>query len=121
MLPARLWYLCVDESAIPPDPPHSVSLQCRWPNWENNSLFVSVSHPEMVAPTGQATIASSFDTWLVAMKYDAGKYTEAVRRFILPDTGYYSIKRPPVHSQTVGVVGGINEYPLRSHTNRTPS
>lgn len=57
-------YLGVDQAAIPPHcPPHLQFLyDYNGPIGENNSLFVSVSHPgDGRAPTGQATlIASSF-------------------------------------------------------------
>jgi C-3',4' desaturase CrtD len=57
-------YLGVDQAAIPPDcPPHLQFLyDYEGPIAENNSLFVSVSHPgDGRAPAGKATvIASSF-------------------------------------------------------------
>ncbi len=61
---AFVMYLGVDESAIPPGcPPHLQFLyDANGPIGQNNSLFVSVSHPgDGRAPDGQATIiASSF-------------------------------------------------------------
>lgn len=56
-------YLGVQAAAIPPEcPPHLQFLYDQGPIGENNSLFVSVSHPrDGRAPNGQATIiASSF-------------------------------------------------------------
>ncbi len=78
-------YLGVDRAAIPDNcPPHLQFLyDYDGPIGENNSLFVSVSHPgDGRAPEGMATvIASSFtdvQAWAQAADYDALKaqYTE---------------------------------------------
>lgn len=79
-------YLGVDRAAIPPDcPPHLQFLyDYNGPIGENNSLFVSVSHPDDGrAPAGMATvIASSFtdvQAWAKAADYEALKaaFTES--------------------------------------------
>lgn len=75
-------YLGVDRAAIPAQcPPHLQFLyDADGPIGENNSLFVSVSHPEDGrAPAGKATvIASSFtdlDRWAHPADYGALKQT----------------------------------------------
>jgi hypothetical protein len=80
-------YLGVDQSAIPPEcPPHLQFLyDYQGPIGENNSLFVSVSHPgDGRAPEGKATIiASSFtdaEMWWRGSQEDYDKVKAKVYR-----------------------------------------
>ena len=137
-------YLGVDESAIPPEcPPHLQFLyNADGPIGENNSLFVSVSHPgDGRAPTGQATIiASSFVdplAWWQCKDYDAmkRKYTEkAIARLgqffhLTPDTIRHQEAATPrtfarYTARDQGVVGGIGQriptFGPFGFANRTP-
>jgi C-3',4' desaturase CrtD len=137
-------YLGVDASAIPLEcPPH---LQFMYnPNGiigENNSLFVSVSHPgDGRAPEGKATIiASSFvDTapWWSTENYQGlkQKYTlEAIARlsayfYLKPETIIYVEAATPrtfAHytARDRGIVGGIGQriptFGPFGFANRTP-
>ncbi len=137
-------YLGVDESAIPSGcPPHIQFLyDADGPIGENNSLFVSVSHPgDGRAPAGQATIiASSFvDTrmWWQCEDYDALKqqYTdEAIARL----AQFFHLTKETIRHQEAatprtfarytaraqGVVGGIGQriptFGPFGFANRTP-
>ncbi|MBV9388060.1 MAG: C-3',4' desaturase CrtD [Chroococcidiopsidaceae cyanobacterium CP_BM_ER_R8_30] len=137
-------YLGVEASAIPPDcPPHLQFLyDANGPIGENNSLFVSVSHPgDGRAPSGQATIiASSFvDTrqWWQCEDYDALKqrYTEeAIARLgqffhLTPETIRHQEAATPrtfarFTARDRGVVGGIGQristFGPFGFANRTP-
>ncbi|HLO85673.1 MAG TPA: C-3',4' desaturase CrtD [Nostocaceae cyanobacterium] len=137
-------YLGVDASAIPPEcPPH---LQFMYnPNGvigENNSLFVSVSHPgDGRAPEGKATIiASSFvdsTPWFSTDNYQGlkQKYTlEAIARlssyfYLKPETIIYVEAATPrtfAHytARDRGIVGGIGQriptFGPFGFANRTP-
>ncbi|ERT07742.1 C-3',4' desaturase CrtD [Lyngbya aestuarii BL J] len=137
-------YLGVDQSAIPAGcPPH---LQFLYDYdqliGENNSLFVSVSHPgDGRAPEGKATItASSFtDTrqWWNCQDYPALKqqYTEdAIARLssyfhLTPETLIYQEAATPrtfAHftARDQGVVGGVGQriptFGPFGFANRTP-
>lgn len=137
-------YLGVEQSAIPPDcPPHLQFLyHYDGPIGENNSLFVSVSHPgDGRAPDGKATIiASSFtDTrvWQQCRDYEALKqqYTdEAIARLsqyfhLTPDTLVHIEAATPrtfAHftGRDRGIVGGIGQriptFGPFGFANRTP-
>ncbi|MBW4645160.1 MAG: C-3',4' desaturase CrtD [Goleter apudmare HA4340-LM2] len=122
-------YLGVDASAIPPEcPPHlQFMYDANGPIGENNSLFVSVSHPDDGrAPEGQATIiASSFvdpTQWWRTQDYPALKqqYTEqAIARlaqyfYLKPETIIYQEAATPrtfAHytARDRGIVGGIGQ------------
>ncbi len=137
-------YLGVDESAIPSGcPPHLQFLyDADGPIGENNSLFVSVSHPgDGRAPAGQATIiASSFvDTrmWWQCEDYEALKqqYTDdAIARL----AQFFHLTKETIRHQEAatprtfarytaraqGVVGGIGQriptFGPFGFANRTP-
>jgi C-3',4' desaturase CrtD len=137
-------YLGVDESAIPHGcPPHLQFLyDYDGPIGENNSLFVSVSHPgDGRAPEGKATItASSFtDTqiWWQGADYDElkRKYTEeAIARLsqyfhLTPETIIHTEAGTPrtfarFTARDRGVVGGIGQrvptFGPFGFANRTP-
>jgi C-3',4' desaturase CrtD len=137
-------YLGVKQAAIPPDcPPHLQFLyDYEGPIAENNSLFVSVSHPgDGRAPEGCATvIASSFtdpNTWAQCQDYDGLKqqYTEtAIARLsqffnFTPDTLVYTEAATPrtfaqYTGRDRGVVGGIGQrvatFGPFGFANRTP-
>ncbi len=137
-------YLGVDESAIPPGcPPHLQFLyDANGPIGENNSLFVSVSHPEDGrAPAGLATIiASSFvdpTNWGRCKDYDAlkRKYTEeAIARLsqffhLTPETIRHQETATPqtfarYTARDQGIVGGIGQriptFGPFGFANRTP-
>ncbi len=137
-------YLGVDESAIPPGcPPHLQFLyDADGPIGENNSLFVSVSHPgDGRAPAGKATIiASSFvDTksWWQSEDYQALKqqYTEnAITRLsqffhLTPETIEHQEAATPrtfarYTGRDRGIVGGIGQriptFGPFGFANRTP-
>lgn len=124
-------YLGVDQSAIPADcPPHLQFLyDYEGAIGENNSLFVSVSHPgDGRAPEGKATIiASSFtDTrmWWQGSKEDyevlKQRYTEdAIARlgqyfYLKPETIIHQDAATPrtfAHytGRDQGIVGGIGQ------------
>jgi C-3',4' desaturase CrtD len=137
-------YLGVDASAIPPGcPPH---LQFMYdpdgPIGENNSLFVSVSHPgDGRAPHGKATIiASSFvdpTRWWRTENYEElkQKYTEeAIARlgqyfYLKPETIIHQEAATPrtfAHftARDRGIVGGIGQriptFGPFGFANRTP-
>lgn len=137
-------YLGVDASAIPPDcPPH---LQFMYDAdgliGENNSLFVSVSHPgDGRAPAGKATIiASSFvnpTPWWSTADYQGlkAKYTEdAIARlaqyfYLKPETIIHVEAATPrtfAHytGRSDGIVGGIGQRIVTfgpfGFANRTP-
>lgn len=137
-------YLGVDQAAIPPHcPPH---LQFLYDNEgaiaENNSLFVSVSHPgDGRAPEGCATItASSFtdpNLWWHCEDYEALKqeYTQtAIARLsqffhLTPDTIRYQEAATPrtfarFTGRDRGIVGGIGQriatFGPFGFANRTP-
>jgi C-3',4' desaturase CrtD len=135
-------YLGVEQRAIPIGcPPHLQFLyEYDGPIGENNSLFVSVSHPgDGRAPEGKATIiASSFvdpDAW-TGDDYPAlkQKFTdEAIARlgtyFDLTDTIVYQEAATPRTFQTFtgrekGIVGGIGmrvpTFGPFGFANRTP-
>lgn len=136
-------YLGVDESAIPFGcPPHLQFLyDADGPIGENNSLFVSVSHPgDGRAPVGLATIiASSFvePTWWQAADYQALKhqYTEeAIARLsqffhLTPETIRHQEAATPrtfarYTAREQGIVGGIGQriptFGPFGFANRTP-
>ena len=137
-------YLGVDESAIPSGcPPHLQFLyDADGPIGENNSLFVSVSHPgDGRAPDGQATIiASSFvspSAWWQCEDYDGmkRKYTEeAIARLsqffhLTPSTIRYQEAATPrtfarYTGRAQGIVGGIGQriptFGPFGFANRTP-
>ncbi len=122
-------YLGVDQSAIPENcPPHLQFLyDYNGPIGENNSLFVSVSHPgDGRAPAGKATlIASSFtdpQIWWQTQDYPALKqqYTqEAIARlsqhfYLTPETIVHQEAATPRTFATYtgrdrGIVGGIGQ------------
>jgi len=137
-------YLGVEESAIPPGcPPHLQFLyDLSGPLGENNSLFVSVSHPgDGRAPDGKATItASSFTDvrqWWNCLNYDdlKDKYTEeAIARLsqffhLTPETIIHVEAATPrtfAHftARDRGIVGGIGQrvstFGPFGFANRTP-
>lgn len=136
-------YLGVDRSAIPSGcPPHLQFLyDADGPIGENNSLFVSVSHPgDGRAPEGLATIiASSFvdPTWWQSADYQALKqqYTEdAIARLsqffhLTPETIRYQEAATPrtfarYTARAQGIVGGIGQriptFGPFGFANRTP-
>ncbi len=137
-------YLGVDASAIPPDcPPHLQFLyDADGVIGENNSLFVSVSHPgDGRAPAGQATIiASSFvdpKRWWQCQDYEALKqqYTqEAIARLsqffkLTPETIVHQEAATPrtfarYTARDRGIVGGIGQriptFGPFGFANRTP-
>ncbi|MCL1468203.1 C-3',4' desaturase CrtD [Argonema galeatum] len=137
-------YLGVEESAIPPGcPPHLQFLyDGEGPIGENNSLFVSVSHPgDGRAPDGKATItASSFTDvrqWWNCANYDdfKDKYTEeAIARLsqyfhLTPETILHVEAATPrtfAHftARDRGIVGGIGQrvstFGPFGFANRTP-
>jgi len=124
-------YLGVDQSAIPPGcPPHLQFLyDYDGEIGENNSLFVSVSHPgDGRAPEGQATIiASSFtDTkmWWQGDKSDYDKLKQQYTDEAIARLNQYFYLKPEtiIHTETAtprtfayytgrdqGVVGGIGQ------------
>jgi C-3',4' desaturase CrtD len=124
-------YLGVDQSAIPPGcPPHLQFLyDYEGPIGENNSLFVSVSHPgDGRAPEGEATvIASSFtdtEMWWRGSQEDYERlkqqYTEdAIARlnqyfYLKPETIIHQEAATPrtfayYTGRDRGVVGGIGQ------------
>jgi len=137
-------YLGVDASAIPLDcPPHlQFMYDANGPIGENNSLFVSVSHPgDGRAPDGKATIiASSFvdyQQWWQTSDYQGlkQKYTqEAIARlnqyfYLKPETIIYQEAATPrtfAHytGRDRGIVGGIGQriptFGPFGFANRTP-
>ncbi|MBW4626964.1 MAG: C-3',4' desaturase CrtD [Brasilonema octagenarum HA4186-MV1] len=137
-------YLGVDESAIPSRcPPHlQFMYNAKGPIGNNNSLFVSVSHPgDGRAPEGKATIiASSFvDTkqWWVSEDYEGLKqqYTQdAVSRlskffYLKPETIIHVEAATPrtfarYTARDQGIVGGIGQristFGPFGFANRTP-
>ncbi|PLZ77975.1 C-3',4' desaturase CrtD, partial [Fischerella thermalis] len=137
-------YLGVDASAIPLDcPPHlQFMYDANGPIGENNSLFVSVSHPgDGRATTGKATIiASSFvdpEPWWQTEDYEGlkQKYTEdAIARlaqyfYLKPETIIHVEAATPrtfAHytARDRGIVGGIGQriatFGPFGFANRTP-
>jgi C-3',4' desaturase CrtD len=137
-------YLGVDASAIPPEcPPHLQFLyNADGPIGENNSLFVSVSHPgDGRAPEGKATIiASSFVDplrWWQTENYEElkQKYTEeaiahlAKFFYLKPETIVHQEAATPrtfAHftARDRGIVGGIGQriptFGPFGFANRTP-
>jgi C-3',4' desaturase CrtD len=137
-------YLGVDESAIPLGcPPHLQFLyDAKGPIGDNNSLFVSVSHPgDGRAPQGKATIiASSFvDTkqWWVSDNYEGLKqqYTQnAISHlekffYLKPETIVHVEAATPrsfarYTARDQGIVGGIGQristFGPFGFANRTP-
>ncbi|MBW4686236.1 MAG: C-3',4' desaturase CrtD [Komarekiella atlantica HA4396-MV6] len=137
-------YLGVDASAIPPEcPPHlQFMYDANGPIGENNSLFVSVSHPgDGRAPDGKATIiASSFvdpAPWWSTDNYSLlkQKYTdEAIARlaqyfYLKPETIIHQEAATPrtfAHytARDRGIVGGIGQriptFGPFGFANRTP-
>jgi C-3',4' desaturase CrtD len=137
-------YLGVDASAIPPEcPPHLQFLyNADGPIGENNSLFVSVSHPgDGRAPDGKATIiASSFVDplrWWETENYEEmkQKYTEeaiahlAKFFYLKPETIIHQEAATPrtfAHftARDRGIVGGIGQriptFGPFGFANRTP-
>ncbi len=124
-------YLGVDQSAIPAGcPPHLQFLyEYEGEIGENNSLFVSVSHPgDGRAPEGKATIiASSFTDakmWWQSSKADYDKLKQQYIKEAIARLGQYFYLKPEtiVHQETAtprtfayytgrdqGVVGGIGQ------------
>jgi C-3',4' desaturase CrtD len=122
-------YLGVDQQAIPANcPPHLQFLyDYDGPIGENNSLFVSVSHPQDGrAPAGKATvIASSFTDprmWWQTKDYELLKrqYTEtAIARLsqyfhLTPDTLIHQEAATPrtfarFTARDLGIVGGVSQ------------
>ncbi|KAB8319058.1 C-3',4' desaturase CrtD [Tolypothrix campylonemoides VB511288] len=137
-------YLGVDESAIPSGcPPHlQFMYNAEGPIGENNSLFVSVSHPgDGRAPDGKATIiASSFvdaQQWWLTEDYEGLKqqYTqEAISRlakffYLKPETIVHVEAATPrtfarYTARDRGIVGGIGQrtstFGPFGFANRTP-
>ncbi len=137
-------YLGVLATAIPKDCPPHLQFLYRYdgPIGENNSLFVSVSHPgDGRAPKGQATIvASSFtdpQRWSLAPDYAALKrdYTQtAIQRLsqyfhLTPETILHQEAATPRTFATftdrhLGFVGGVGQrlstYGPFGFANRTP-
>ncbi|MEH2259871.1 C-3',4' desaturase CrtD [Nostoc sp.] len=137
-------YLGVDASAIPPGcPPHLQFLyDVNGPIGENNSLFVSVSHPlDGRAPEGKATIiASSFvdpAQWWQTEDYEGlkEKFTQeaiaclAQYFYLKPETIIYQEAATPrtfAHftARDRGIVGGIGQriptFGPFGFANRTP-
>jgi len=137
-------YLGVDENAIPPRcPPHLQFLyDANGSISENNSLFVSVSHPgDGRAPAGQATIiASSFvnpEKWWRTENYEELKqeYTlDAIAHlakffYLKPETIIYQEAATPrtfarYTARDRGIVGGIGQriptFGPFGFANRTP-
>jgi C-3',4' desaturase CrtD len=137
-------YLGVDESAIPPDcPPHlQFMYDANGPIGENNSLFVSVSHPgDGRAPAGKGTIiASSFvnpTPWWRTQDYEGlkHKYTqEAISRLsqffhLTSETILHVEAATPrtfyrYTARDQGIVGGIGQriptFGPFGFANRTP-
>ncbi|MEB3179760.1 MAG: C-3',4' desaturase CrtD [Nostocaceae cyanobacterium] len=137
-------YLGVDESAIPPGcPPHlQFMYDADGPIGENNSLFVSVSHPgDGRAPGGKGTIiASSFvdpTQWWRTQDYQElkDKYTqEAISRLgqffhLTPETIVHVEAATPrtfyrYTAREQGIVGGIGQriptFGPFGFANRTP-
>ncbi|NJK38829.1 MAG: C-3',4' desaturase CrtD, partial [Oscillatoriales cyanobacterium SM2_3_0] len=137
-------YLGVDQGAIPEDcPPHlQFFYDYSGPIGENNSLFVSVSHPgDGRAPAGQATItASSFTDpapWWHCPDYEALKqqYTETALNRL---NSYFQVDSTTLRhceaatprtfarftARDQGVVGGIGQrvptFGPFGFANRTP-
>ncbi|HEY9605224.1 MAG TPA: C-3',4' desaturase CrtD [Allocoleopsis sp.] len=124
-------YLGVDQSAIPPGcPPHLQFLyDYEGPIGENNSLFVSVSHPgDGRAPEGKATIiASSFtDTqmWWRGSQEDYERLKQQYTEDTIARLNQYFYLKPEtiIHQEAAtprtfayytgrdrGVVGGIGQ------------
>jgi len=124
-------YLGVDQSAIPADcPPHLQFLyDYEGPIGENNSLFVSVSHPgDGRAPEGKATIiASSFTDaamWWRGSKEDYEVLKQQYREGAIARLGQYFYLKPEtiIHQEAAtprtfaqytgrdqGIVGGIGQ------------
>jgi C-3',4' desaturase CrtD len=124
-------YLGVDQSAIPAEcPPHLQFLyDYSGPIGENNSLFVSVSHPgDGRAPEGKATIiASSFtDTrmWWRGSKEDYEQLKQEYTENAIALLAQYFYLKPEtiIHQETAtprtfafytgrdqGIVGGIGQ------------
>lgn len=137
-------YLGVDESAIPSGcPPHLQFLyDAKGPIGENNSLFVSVSHPgDGRAPDGKATIiASSFvdaQQWWLTEDYEGLKqqYTQqaishlAKFFYLKPETIVHVEAATPrtfarYTARDRGIVGGIGQristFGPFGFANRTP-
>ncbi|WP_414583467.1 C-3',4' desaturase CrtD [Scytonema sp. PCC 10023] len=137
-------YLGVDESAIPSGcPPHlQFMYDANGPIGENNSLFVSVSHPgDGRAPDGKATIiASSFvdaQQWWLTEDYEGLKqqYTqEAISNlakffYLKPETIVHVEAATPrtfarYTARDRGIVGGIGQristFGPFGFANRTP-
>lgn len=137
-------YLGVDESAIPIGcPPHlQFMYDANGPIGENNSLFVSVSHPgDGRAPAGKATIiASSFvdpKRWWRTEDYEElkQKFTEeAISRlsqyfYLKPETIIHVEAATPrtfarYTARHKGIVGGIGQriptFGPFGFANRTP-
>lgn len=137
-------YLGVDESAIPSGcPPHlQFMYNAKGPIGENNSLFVSVSHPgDGRAPDGKATIiASSFvdpKQWWLTEDYEGLKqqYTQdAISRlakffYLKPETLVHVEAATPrtfarYTARDRGIVGGIGQristFGPFGFANRTP-
>ena len=126
---AFIVYLGVDESAIPTNcPPHlQFFYNYDGPIGENNSLFVSVSHPgDGRAPTGKATItASSFtDTqiWRHSQNYQELKQ-KYMQEAIAHLSGYFDLRPETIVYQEAatprtfvkftardeGIVGGVGQ------------
>jgi C-3',4' desaturase CrtD len=141
---AFVLYLGVDESAIPPEcPPH---LQFLYDEngviGENNSLFVSVSHPgDGRAPQGKATIiASSFvdaERWWQTEDYETLKHQftqDAIAHlnkffYLKPETIIHVEAATPrtffrYTGREKGIVGGIGQriptFGPFGFANRTP-
>jgi C-3',4' desaturase CrtD len=124
-------YLGVDQSAIPAGcPPHLQFLyDYEGKIGENNSLFVSVSHPgDGRAPQGKATIiASSFtdaQMWWQGSKEDYDKLKQQYTEEAIARLSQYFYLKPEtiIHQETAtprtfayytgrdqGVVGGIGQ------------
>lgn len=137
-------YLGVDESALPSGcPPHlQFMYDAQGPIGENNSLFVSVSHPgDGRAPDGKATIiASSFvdaQQWWLTEDYEGLKqqYTQqAISRlakffYLKPETIVHVEAATPrtfarYTARDRGIVGGIGQristFGPFGFANRTP-
>lgn len=137
-------YLGVDQSAIPPQcPPHLQFLyDSKGSIGENNSLFVSVSHPgDGRAPNGKATIiASSFvdpEKWWKTQDYEDLKqeYTQQALThlnkffYLKPETIIHVEAATPrtfarYTAREQGIVGGIGQristFGPFGFANRTP-
>ena len=114
-------YLGVTQAAIPADcPPHLQFLyDYEGPIAENNSLFVSVSHPgDGRAPEGHATIiASTFtdiDLWRKASDYEALK-AEYMQDAIARLSSFFTLNDETIVHQEAATPRTFGHYTAREH------